>query len=272
VVCAEEWSYTLEQSGASNTRLAAATSSARSACSHFHLYVGSAFPPSRKARRRQADLLTVRLNPNAFRKFTDVDMSVLEPDRDRLNDALASLPSRSGDGSRGNRALQRGCCRSARRPGSFQRQPTIGWAAGCSGPLGRIGGGVPGPLPGAVAVWRLRTRSPTARRPQARDGGCCLRDGGHQARGTPTRAASREGEASGVTKTVAKRGSAAVSWPRHERRRWLWRGSSVRGCDERVGPPRPRQDGESERRFSGSPIDGSRSEMACREPSAGAQM
>jgi len=39
---------------------------------------------------------------------------------------------------------------------------------------------VPGPLPGAVAVWRPRTRRPTARRRQARDGACCLRDGGHQ--------------------------------------------------------------------------------------------
>jgi len=111
----------------------------------------------------------VRHQASVFRRFIDVDMLVRESDRDRLNDALASLWSRSVDGSRGTRTLQRGCWRSARRPGSFERQPTIGWAAGWSGPQWRIGGGLPGPLPGAVAVWRLRTRSPTAHRPQARD-------------------------------------------------------------------------------------------------------
>ena len=150
-------------------------------------------------------------------------------------------------------------------PGVVRATAPISWATGWFEPQWRISGGVPGPLPGAVAVCRLRTRSPTARRPQARDGGLPMRDGGHQGRGTPSRAASREGEPSRVTKTGAKRGSAAVSWLRHERWRWQRRGSSVRGCDERVRPPRQRQDGESKRRFSGSPIYGSRSEMACRD-------
>ena len=61
--------------------------------------------------------------------------------------------------------------------------------------------------------------------------------------------------------------SAAVLWPRYERWGRLRRRSSVRGCDDLVGPPRQRQGCESKRRFSGSPIDGSRSEMACRETS-----
>jgi len=44
-----------------------------------------------------------------FGKFTDVDVAALALDRDRLNDAVASLRSRAVDGSRGNRARQRPC-------------------------------------------------------------------------------------------------------------------------------------------------------------------
>jgi hypothetical protein len=46
---------------------------------------------------------------NAFRKFADSDLEAPEAERDRLNDAVASLRSRAVDGSRGTRALPRRC-------------------------------------------------------------------------------------------------------------------------------------------------------------------
>jgi hypothetical protein len=202
--------------------------------------------------------VTVRLKPNAFRIF----LTLL--DHERLVDGTRE-PAVAVRGRLGWQPRPAAPVLTTRPPPGVPRTPahnrlgsrTLPSSAANRGRRARVAFGCGCRLSPA----HPRSNGPTpagSRRPDAA--------GARSAREPASRAANREGEPSRRTKTVAKRDCAAVSGRRHKRWRWLGRYSSVRGSHDLVGPPRRRQGSKSKRRFSGSPIDGSRSDMAGREP------